>query len=376
MAATGRTYDLVSADSHLLEPPDMWEKWLESKYQEHAPRIGKDADGGDAWLYDPKGVAEPLGLVTCVGVGHNDLKPTGSRFGHEIHPACFNGQARLEALDVDGVDAEVLYPNVRASHAFTSQSDPELHMAGLNAYHRWLMEDFCAADPARLIGIAQMPNLGIETSVAELHNAKDKGFRGVVIYHWPSGNQALSREDDPFWAAAEELEMPVSIHLSLAGTNRGPVATVPEAGVALGAGAFAGIMPTMVQLILTGVYDRFPDLRMVAVETGVGWIPHFLEMVDDRYWRNRVWGGTSIKKVPSQYFRQNWLATFIVDRIGVEIRHAIGIENMSWSTDFPHHGNDWPHSRQTVNAHFVNVPNDERDLIVATNAARLYGLID
>ncbi|MCH8191619.1 MAG: amidohydrolase [Chloroflexi bacterium] len=377
MKPTGREYNVISGDSHIIEPPDLWTKWLDEKYQDKAPKLVSDGDGGDAWLYQEGFNPEPLGLVTCVGTRPEDLKWTGVRYGKEILPACYDGKARLEALDVDGVDAEILYPPVRASLTFTRQSDPEVQLAGLHAYNDWLMNDFCAADPDRLFGIAQMPNLDIEASIADIKRAKEMGFRGVLIYNWPSGAEAISRADDPFWAAAEEMEMPVSIHLMLASQIQGQRrAPVQEAGAAIGASAFATIMPLMVELIFTGVFDRFPKLKMVAVETGAGWIPHFLEMVDDRYWRNRIWAKVDLKKVPSRYFHDNWLATFIVDRIGVEIRHAIGVENMSWSTDFPHHGNDWPYSRRTIDEHFVNVPDDDRKKIVCDNIAKLYGLVD
>ena len=169
--------------------------------------------------------------------------------------------------------------------------------------------------------------------------------------------------------------MPVSIHLLLA-AQQTKTAGSKEAAVAIGASAFSLTMPLITEMIFQGVFDRFPKLRMAAVETGVGWIPHFLEMTDDRYWRNRHHAGVKLKKVPSEYFRDHWLATFIVDRNGISVRHQVGIDNMAWSTDFPHHGNDWPYSRKTIDALFADVPDDERRKIVCTNAARFWGLAD
>ena len=375
MAPTGRQYNIISSDSHVVEPPDLWEKWLEKKFLGTAPKLVDDGDGGDAWLYDGAVKAEPLGLVTCVGTHPEDLKWTGKKYGVNLHPSCYEGPERLKIMDIDGVDAEMLYPPQRAMLTFMNNKDTGPHLAGIQAYNRWLKEGFCSADPDRLIGIAQMPNVGIETTVSELKRAKTEGFRGVAMSAWPSGGDNLSREDDPFWDAAAELGMPVSIHLLLAAnTPRRP--SSPEAGVAIGASAFAMTMPLITELIFQGVFDRFPKLRMAAVETGVGWIPHFFEMTDDRYWRNRVWSGTNLKKVPSQYFKDHWLATFIVDRSGITARNQVGIDNMSWSTDFPHHGNDWPYSRKLLDEMFVNVPADERRKIVCTNAARFWGLIE
>jgi predicted TIM-barrel fold metal-dependent hydrolase len=210
--------------------------------------------------------------------------------------------------------------------------------------------------------------------VKELQRAKKEGYRGVAMSAWPSGGDNLRAEDDPFWAAAADLGMPVSIHLLLAAAQTKTPGS-KQAAVAIGATAFSLTMPLITELIFQGVFDRFPKLRMAAVETGVGWIPHFLEMTDDRYWRNRLWAGTKLKKVPSEYFHDHWLATFIVDRNGVSVRHQVGIDNMSWSTDFPHHGNDWPYSRKVIDSLFADVPEEERRKIVCTNAAKFWGLM-
>ena len=99
-------------------------------------------------------------------------------------------------------------------------------------------------------------------------------------------------------------------------------------------------------MIFTGVFERFPELQVCWIETGVGWIPHFLECLDDRWWRNRVWGDLPLTEPPSSYWYRNNAATFIIDRTGVELRHRVGVDNMMWSSDYPHHGNDWPYSRK------------------------------
>ena len=375
MAPTGRAYQIISSDSHVVEPPDLWEKWLEKKYLDTAPKLMDDGDGGDAWLYGGATTAEPLGLVTCVGTHPEELKWTGKKYGVNLHPSCHDGAERLKIMDIDGVDAEMLYPPQRAMLTFMRNKDVEAHLAGIQAYNRWLKDGFCGADPDRLVAIAQMPNVGIETTVAELKRAKQEGYRGVVISAWPSGGDNLSREDDPFWDTAAELDIPVSVHLLLAASQQ-KGGSSKEAGVAIGATAFSMTMPIITELTFQGVFDRFPKLRMAAVETGVGWIPHYLEMIDDRYWRNRVWAGVNLKKVPSQYFRDHWLATFIVDRSGVTARRQVGVDNMSWSTDFPHHGNDWPYSRKVIDALFADVSAEEREKIVCSNAGKYWGLME
>ena len=131
---------------------------------------------------------------------------------------------------------------------------------------------------------------------------------------------------------------------------------------------------TIGQLIFTGVFERFPSLQIPLIETGVGWIPHLLEQMDDRYWRNRSWGNIPISEPPSFYWFRNLSATFITDRFGVANRHGVGVDNIMWSTDYPHHGNDWPYSRKVINDTMADVPQDERQKILAGNAIRIFHL--
>ena len=374
MAATGRNYQLISADSHVVEAPDLWDEWLDAKYRDRAPKLVKDEEGGDAWQYGPDAPPAPLGLVSCVAIPREGMKWTGFRYGDNVHPSVHDGAARLEVLDTDGVDAEFLYPPQRAITSFAQYDDAELNLAGIEAYNRWLIEGFCAADPDRLFPVYQIPNLGIDVSVAQLRQAHKLGCRAVVISTWPSGNPALGPDDDPFWQAAEELQIPVSMHFGLATTILNH-ASPPEAAGALG--AVSGIIkmgPVLIDMIFSGVFDRFPALHMMGIEVGCAWVPHVAEMMDDRYWRNRTHVGLDLKKLPSQYLRSNWAFSYIVDQVAVQMRHAVGVESMLWSTDFPHHGNDYPYSRETIEAHFVNVPENERHLILSGNCERLYGL--
>jgi predicted TIM-barrel fold metal-dependent hydrolase len=137
---------------------------------------------------------------------------------------------------------------------------------------------------------------------------------------------------------------------------------------------FSTVPATVAQLIFTGTFDRIPGLTIAMIETGVGWIPHFLEQIDDKYWRNRSWGKIPIKQPPSYYWYQNMAATFIVDRNGIDNRYGAGVDNIMWSSDYPHHGNDWPYSRMTINAMMGHIPMDERRRICSENAVRIFHL--
>jgi predicted TIM-barrel fold metal-dependent hydrolase len=258
---------------------------------------------------------------------------------------------------------------------FMMDPDREFHRAGIRAYNDWLAEEFCAHGPERLFGLAQIPNLGVEEGIAEMERCRKKGFRGVILSTWPAGGDELGPEDDRFFAAAQDLGMPVSIHIRI--QRRSTTLGKLEGPAAIGSMALAGMLlfpPVMCELIVSGLFDRFPRLRIVGVETEVGWIPEALEQLDNFYWRNRAHTGISIRRLPSEYFHDHFTCTFIKDRIGVRNRYDIGVRNMAWSTDFPHHGNDWPYSRKVVAEMFEGVPEAERRQICAGNMVRLYGL--
>jgi len=380
-------FAMISADSHVVESPDLWEKWLPREFLPKAPKLVKDAEGGDAWQYRPGTPPVPLGLVTTYpGRTYEQFKWTGAKYD-QINQGAFIGATRVKEQKIDGVDAEVLYPSQRTMRHFMLDDDTMFHKQGIQAYNNWMAKEFMAADPKRLIGLAQMPNVGVEAMIAEMRRAKEMGMRGVILSTWPSGATSLSVEDSAFWAEAEKLELPVSIHLGVASKQSGKAQT--STGMMEGAGLLstgaktvvgyscAGMdnMPIIIaETILSGLFDKFPRLRFISVEAGAGWVPYFLEQMDDRYFRNRTWAKVELEMLPSAYFRRNWSLTFVTDFYGVRNRHAVGINNMMWSTDYPHHICDWPYSRKLANEMFAGVPENERDQICAGNAAALYKL--
>jgi predicted TIM-barrel fold metal-dependent hydrolase len=379
-------FSVISADGHVIEPPDMWQRFLPAQYRARAPKLVKDPEGGDAWELEPGAPPMPIGLVTNAGRWGRRYEENswyGSTYT-SIRPGAFSGKDRLEEQDLDGVDAEVIYPSQRTMSTFMAQEDDGYHLAGIEAYNTWIREEFNSLAPNRLIGLAQMPGVDIASSVAALRDAKVAGFKGVIISAFPSGNPSLSEDDDAFWTVAEEEGITVHIHSSLSQAGRrgrgSGAAAASQAGslprLEQMGGAVATASEFMSRFIYSGIFDRFPGLRMAAVECGAGWIPHFLEHMDDHWWRNRVWTGSTLRHLPSEYFRKHWVVTFIREPFAVQVRHWIGIENMMWSSDYPHHRHDWPYSRRVIEESFIGVPEWERRLMICENAMRVYGIVD
>ncbi len=389
MASKGKhDYKIISGDSHTIEPPGMWERFLPKKFHAQMPKLVKDPEGGDAWEVIPGQPVMPIGLVTNRGewgLRYEDNNWFGTTY-ESMRQGAFDGKARLEEQDIDGVSAEVFFPSQRTMAAFMAQPDPEYHLAGIDAYNQWMWEDFSAPDRDRLIGLYQIPGVDIESAVSRVKEAKKLGARGLIISSLPSGNSELSSDDDPFWAAAEEAELPVHIHVGL--KHAGLPSTsdfrkerteghelefaIPNLQLMGGAvGEFSGMFA---KLIYSGMFDRFPGLTMVMAECGAGWVPHCVEHMDDHWWRNRVWSKSVLKELPSHYFYKNWKAGFIRENFTVQNRHWFGVDNLMWANDYPHHRHDWPYSRRIIEETMAGVDPVEKFKMVCGNALELYKL--
>jgi predicted TIM-barrel fold metal-dependent hydrolase len=361
---------LVSADSHINEPPDLWTSRVAARFADRAPRIER-FEQGDAWVME--GALDPINFGANCNVGlPPEQRPAWIRW-EDVRHGGYDPAARVHEQATDGVDAEILYPTPRVSNqVFWNASDPEFHLACIRAYNDWLSE-FSGHAPEHLWGVALLPNVGVDEAVAELHRAMSRpGLRGVVIGQYPHGGEIISREDDALWAAIEESGAPLSIHVGFALVPQGDKARRTPGGPT-GAVRFLDAPGRVAQFIETGVFDRFPNLRLVLVEVDSSWLPYLSEQMDDRFHRSPAATRPDIKRLPSEYFADCVFSTFITDRYGIKNRHEIGVSQMMWSSDYPHSGADWPNSLKSIETQFDEVPEDERQLILAGNAVRIYG---
>jgi predicted TIM-barrel fold metal-dependent hydrolase len=359
-------YRIVSADQHINEPPSLWIDRVSAKFKDRVPRV-EHLEQGDAWIIE--GVSDPInfGMNSCAG-----MRPDEVRFWvryEEINPGGWDPAARLTEMDQDLIDAGINFPTPRISFGVTANKDPELHLAMVQAYNDWLSE-YCAHKPDRLFGVALLPNRGVDMAIAEYERVIERpGIAGAMINCWPHGDTTLSNDDDALWSVIQESGKPLTIHVQLQDTP--PTAHKPGL---VGALRLGDVSDRMLEFLWGGVLDRFPDFRVVFAEVDCGWIPYFKEQLDNRWARMSKATLTKLSKPPSEYFDDSFAYAFITDTYAIDNRHAIGVENMLWSDDFPHVGSDWPFTQRTMSAAFSGVSKEERDLMIAGNATRLYGL--
>lgn len=323
-------------------------------------------DEGDAWVIE--GVRDPVnfGWNACAGLPADQM--TGWVRFEELRRGGYDPAARLEEMSEDGVDAEVLYPTPRLSNAIVANRDAAYHLAMVQAYNDWLSE-YVAYAPPRFAGLAIVPNRGADHAAAEIQRLHDRpGIRGFMMGCYPNGTLTPTDEDDAVWGLLAELGRPINIHVAL-------TQTMPSAHKAKlpGWGRIFDVGNRMIDMVFSGIFDRFPGLDVVVAEVDCGWLPYVKEQIDNNYERLDPTSHFGLAEPPSQTIARHFHFGFITDAVGVELRKHIGVERMLWSSDYPHISADWPHSLRTIEATFAEVPASDRELILAGNARRLYG---
>ena len=280
--------------------------------------------------------------------------------------------ARLAAMDRDGVEAEVLYSEVSAFRAFGLVKGDWKPISRAFTDH---LADFAATDPNRLVVSYQVPIIDVEYAVSEVERLAALGARSVHLPNHPSEVGLPDYHDeryDPLWGVLQETGISISHHLG----NRHWLYDVwrrdptPQLAIFTSLPSLA-LSEVIAWWILTGTLERFPGLKIVFVEPSLYWVPGFLAQLDRKA---EVYDLPGLEMKPSEYFGRNMCLTFMDDEVGLQMRHLVGIENILWSTDFPHPATTWPNSQKVVERQFAGFPDDERDLICSGNAARIYGL--
>jgi predicted TIM-barrel fold metal-dependent hydrolase len=365
------SFPVISADSHITEPPNTYVDHIDRKWRDRAPRMRFVEKLGDAFFADGLDRPVPMGLVAAAGKPAEQIRVTGVRF-EELHRGGWDPEARLADQARDGVAAEVIYPTV--GMVLCNHPDFDYKKACFEAYNRWLA-GYCSAHPARLVGCGQISMRSPEDAVAELAAIRALGLRGVMMPGNPAGEDYDSRVWDPFWERAVELGLPLSFHIL---TDRTYAFAHRVRGPAMNGflSIVRGCQDVLGTLVLGGVFERHPALRVVCVEADAGWVPHYMYRMDHAWKRHRYWlpAGQKLSRLPSEYFAENVYTTFQDDWVAFKVADLLNWRRLLWANDFPHSDSTWPWSRQMLAEHTKSLRDEQRRAILCDNVADLYGI--
>ena len=371
------SYRVISSDEHLFEPPDLWTGRIGSRFGERVPRIVRVESGGDWWFCD--GVkGQPLASGSMTGARFESGRPLSLNDQvDQIRPGAYYPDPRVEDMDLDGVDAAVLYPN--AGFMLYNVPDTELLNEVFSTYNDYAAE-YCKAYPKRLRGLGMINLDDIEAGVGELRRCHKLGLSGALISVQPPEGRGYDQpqEYEPLWATAQDLGMPLSLHTgthrkgSAGGGSVVDAETFPPEAVTV---KDAAPRVALTQMIFSGVFERYPKLQVGAVEFELGWAAYFIDRMDYAYTqpaRRKHWHRYAEDMLPSDYFRRNIFLGFQEDALGINLRHLIGVDCLQWGSDYPHQESTFPQSRAILEEILSDCTDEEKAKIAGGNAARIY----
>ena len=358
---------VISADSHVTEPANTYVDHIDPKWRDKAPRMVHLDGVGDVFQLDGVSRPIPMGLVAAAGKPAHEIRVQGVRF-EEMHRGGWDPVARLADQDRDGVAAEVIYPTV--GMVLCNHKDFDYKKACFDAYNRWIAE-YCASAPTRLFGCGQTAMRTPQEGIEDLKSIAALGLRGVMLPGNPAVEDYHTAAYDPFWEAAVEIGLPLSFHIL---TTRGDsfVARGPAMNGFLA--IIRGCQDIIGMLILGGVFERHPKLKVVCVEADAGWVPHYMYRMDHAYKRHRYWlpAGQELSKLPSEYFREHIYTTFQDDFVAFKTADQMNWRRLMWANDFPHSDSTWPWSQAMLAEHAADLRPEQRQAILSGNVTELY----
>ncbi|MGH8595765.1 MAG: amidohydrolase family protein [Gammaproteobacteria bacterium] len=365
---------IISADSHVMEPPGTYIDRIDHKFRDRAPQVVSEAGRGDIYLIPGMKDSIPMGLIAAAGKSAQELAEAAvtAKF-EDLHRGGWDPQARIADQDCDGVAAEVIYPSV--GMVLCNHPDPDYKKACFDAYNLWITE-YCDPHRDRLLGVGQTAMRTPQEGIADLSAIKQLGLRGVMMPGYPVLEDYDSPIYDEFWDAASDLGLPLSFHILTAKDSvTGPNALGRTRGPKLNGfmTIIRGCQDIMGTLILGGVFERHPKLRVVCVEADAGWVPHYMYRLDHAFDRHRYWlTADTLSKMPSEYFRENIYVTFQDDWVAFKMMDMCNPQRLMWANDFPHSDSTWPNSQSLLARHTAELSTENKNRLLHDNVAELY----
>jgi predicted TIM-barrel fold metal-dependent hydrolase len=371
-------YSVISADNHVVEPPETFVDRVPANLKDRVPRVLPGADGGDGWSFDG---GPPATTFTDRRRGSTLLTTHGGLRWSEIPRGTYDGAEHLKDMLLDGVDAAVLYPDfMRQVYEWP---DREVGLACLRAYNDWLLEDFCAVDPNRLIGMCILPtDDGLDELVNEARRALEAGAKGFFLPYFPA-RPLYDPYYDPLWKLISASGAVASLHSGFGGRRPFTPPPVPTGVDAANIGTsraiqsyFSAIGP-LTDIIFGGTFERFPLLKILAAEVNAGWMPYWMQEMHDTSQRGiRRGSRPTMPAQPDEYVGRNVFVTVLADRVGFRFaKEDSRLRNaMLYSTDYQHSITLWPHSQEIIPELTQGMDEVTKYNILAGNAVKIFNL--
>jgi predicted TIM-barrel fold metal-dependent hydrolase len=374
---------LMSADDHMIEPRHLWVDRVPTAYRDRCPRI-VEVDGREAWSYEgeltyiPMGSCRPLPGFDEAGY---PPAPGTARFD-EIRPGCYDPVERISDMDIDGVWAQLCFPNYArfAGHRFfLNVKDHDLGLACLRTYNDYLLDEWCATDPARLFGAVILPLQDVDLAVSELERVLAKGAKALAFSENPTvlGLPSVHTDHwDPLWSVVNEAGIPVCMHI---GSSSRLVTTSADAPATVLV-SLNGLNSMMagVDWLMSGVLERFRNIKVILSEGGAGWIPYVLERADKAFHDKRIKPNAAIGQTskggtvpPSQLFREHMYVCLVDEHFALRSLGDIPVDNLLWEGDYPHGDGLWPDNHRYLEEVLADVPDEDATKIAETNLREL-----
>jgi predicted TIM-barrel fold metal-dependent hydrolase len=365
---------LVSVDDHIIEPREMFDAHIPERYRDRAPRVLTDDDGSEYWLFEGERAAY-MGLNAVAGCPPEEYGLNPTRYD-QMRDGCYDVDERVRDMNANGVLGSLNFPTFPhfCGQLFARQQDKELSLSVVKAYNDWHIDEWCGAHPGRFIPCGITPYWDPDLMADEVRRIAGKGCHAVTFSENPEklGHPSLHSDHwDPFWDACQESATVVCLHI---GSSSSLLLTATDAP----ADVMISITPmnsflALNDLMWTSIFKKFPRIKIAMSEGGIGWIPYALERMDYVYEHHHSWTGADFGgRRPSDVYRDHIVTCFIDDASGLELRHRVGVDSITWECDYPHSDSTWPHSPELLGKSLIGIPDDEVDKMTHLNAMRVF----
>jgi len=394
---TGPLPMIVSVDDHVVEPPDLWQRWLPAKYRERGPRVERRgiesmtflggtrydivyddaAPPADCWIYEDL-VAPNKRHVAAVGFPREEMSLSPITYD-EMRPGCYDVKERVADMLANHVDVSLTFPTFPrfCGQTFLEATDREVAEACVYAYNDWMVDEWCGESDGHLVPLVIVPLWDPELAAAEIRRNAERGVHAMCFSEIPPhlGLPSVHTDHwDPMFAACAETDTVVCMHI---GSSSKMPSTSGDAPPAVQATlSFNNAMGSLSDFLFSGVLVRFPELKLAYSEGQIGWIPYILERADDVWSEHRAWGGVAdiVPEPPSTYYYDHVFGCFFRDQHGLDSLDKVGVDNITFETDYPHTDTTWPNTLAVAEKMMAGLSPEVQYKILRGNAIRMLSL--